>query len=110
MQVVIWKLFHIKDPDVTKPSQENVYTKNHDEVLEPLWAMGDILPTNLTDILEHQNVDETDDDKVDLNGDTGWDSDNYDQEIDCDVDSDDEFDGWIHYWFTIVQENTNFVS
>ena len=53
----------------------------------------DILPTNLADILEHQNVDETDDDELDLNDDTGWDSDNYDEESDCDVESDDKFDG-----------------
>ena len=37
MQVAIWKLSHIKDPDVPKPSEENGWTKNHDEVLEPLW-------------------------------------------------------------------------
>ena len=48
-------------------------------MLEPSWTMGDILPTNLADILEHQNVDETDDDELDLNDDTGWDSDNYDK-------------------------------
>ena len=47
---------------------------------------------NLADILEHQNVDETDDDQLDLNENTGWDSDNYDEEIDCDVDSDDTLD------------------
>ena len=93
MQVAIWKLSHIKDPDVPKPSEENGWTKNHDEVLEPLWTMDDILPTNLADILGHQKVDKTDDDELDLNDDTGWDSDNYDEEIDCDVDSDDEFDG-----------------
>ena len=93
MQVAIWKLSHIKDPDAPKPSEENGWTKNHDEVLEPLWTMDDILPTNLADILGHQKVDKTDDDELDLNDDTGWDSDNYDEEIDCDVDSDDEFDG-----------------
>ena len=47
---------------------------------------------NLADILEHQNVDETDDDQLDLNENTGRDSDNYDEEIDCDVDSDDTLD------------------
>ena len=93
MQVAIWKLSHIKDPDVPKPSEENVWTKNHNEVLEPLWTMGDILPTNLADILEHQNVDETDDDELDLSDDTGWDSDNYDEEIELYIDSGDEFDG-----------------
>ena len=71
MQVAIWKLSHIKDPDVPKPSEENGWTKNHDKVLEPSWAIGDILPTNLADILEHQNVDETEDDELDLNDDTG---------------------------------------
>ena len=35
-------------------------------MLEPLWTMGDTLPTNLADIMEHQNVDETD-----LNDNTG---------------------------------------
>ena len=81
LQVAIWKLSHIKDPDVAKPSEENVQTKNHSEVLEPLWTMGDILPTNLADILDHQNVDETDDDELDLNDNTGWDSDTYDEEM-----------------------------
>ena len=71
MQVAIWKLSHIKDPDVPKSSEENGWTKNHDKVLEPSWAIGDILPTNLADILEHQNVDETEDDELDLNDDTG---------------------------------------
>ena len=71
MQVAIWKLSHIKDPDVPKPSEENGWTKNHDKVLEPSWAIGDILPTNLADILKHQNVDETEDDELDLNDDTG---------------------------------------
>ena len=93
MQVAIRKLSHIKDPDVPNPSEENGWTKNHDEVLEPSWTMGDILPTNLTDILEHQNVDETDDDELDLNDDTGWDSGNYGKKIDCDVDSNNKFDG-----------------
>ena len=93
MQVAIWKLSHIKDPDVPKPSKGNGWTKNHDKVLEPSWTIGEILPTNLADILEHRNVDETDDGELDLNDDTGWDSDNYDEEIDCDVDKDDKFDG-----------------
>ena len=87
MQVAIWKLSHIKDPDFSKPSEENGWTKNHTEMLEPLWAMGDTLPTNLADIMEHQNVDETD-----LNDNTGWGSDNYVKESHCDVDSDDKFD------------------
>ena len=77
MQVAIWKLSPIKDPDVLKPREENGWTKIHDEVLEPLWTIGGKLPTNLADILEHQNVDETDDDELDLNDDTRWDSDNY---------------------------------
>ena len=80
MQVAIWKLSHISDPDVPKHSEENGWTKNHDEVLEPLWTTRGMLPTNLGDILEHQNVDETDDDELELNDDTGWDSNNYDQE------------------------------
>ena len=92
MQAAIWKLSHINNPDVPKPSEENGWTKNHDEVLEPLWTSEDILPTNLADILEHENADENDDDELDLNSDTGQDSDNYDEEIDCDVDSDNEFD------------------
>ena len=71
MQVAIWKLSHIKDPDVPKPSKGNGWTKNHDKVLEPSWTIGEILPTNLADILEHQNVDETEDDELDLNDDTG---------------------------------------
>ena len=55
--------------------------------------MGDILPTKLADSLDHQKVDETDDDEVDLSDDNGWGSDSYYKEINCDVDSDDEFDG-----------------
>ena len=102
LQVALWKVSHIKDPNVPKLSKKNGWTKNHVEGLEPLWTMGDILPTNLADILEHQNVDESDDDELDLNDDAGWDSDNYDEESDCDVESDDEFDGSIHYWFKIV--------
>ena len=82
-------------------------------MLEQLWTKVDILPTNLTDILEHQNVYKTDNYELDLNDDTGWESDNYDKKIDCDVNSDDEFYGWIHHWFKIVanafQENTNYV-
>ena len=50
------------DPDVTKPSGGNVWTKKHDEM---------ILPNNLSDILEHQNLDQTNDDKIDINDDTG---------------------------------------
>ena len=77
-------------------------------MLEPLWTMGDTLSTNLADIMEHQNADETD-----LNDNTGWSSDNYVKESHCDVDSDHKFDSQIHYWFKIVanafQENTNFV-
>ena len=87
MQVVIWKLSHIKDPDVSKPNEENGWKKNHTEMLEPLWTMGDTLSTNLADIMEHQNVDETD-----LNDNTGWSSDNYVKESHCDVDSDHKFD------------------
>ena len=30
-------------------------------MLEPLWTNIEILPTNLADILGHQNVDQTDD-------------------------------------------------
>ena len=44
------------------PSEQNGWTKNHDEMLEPLWTNVEILPTNLADILGHQNVDQTDDD------------------------------------------------
>ena len=43
-------------------------------MLQPLRTMGDILPTNLADILKHKNEDETDDDEQDSNDDTGWDS------------------------------------
>ena len=84
--------------------------KNPQICADILYGWPHILPTNLADILEHQNVDKTDNDELDLNDDTGWDSDNYDEEIDCDVDSAGEFDDWIHYWFKIVanafQENT----
>lgn len=46
------------DPDVTKPSGGNGWTKKHDEMF---------LPNNLSDILEHQNLDQTNDDKVHIN-------------------------------------------
>ena len=84
--------FNINDPDVSKTSEENGCAKSRDEVLKPLWTTGDILPTNLVGILEHQNVDEIDDDELDLSDNTWWDRDNYDEEIDCDVDCDEEFD------------------
>ena len=74
MQVAIWKLSHFNDPDISKTIEENGWAKNHDEVLQPLRTMGDILPTNLADILKHKNEDETDDDEQDSNDDTGWDS------------------------------------
>ena len=90
MQVVIRMMSHINHPDVPKPSEKNGWPKSHYEVLEPLWVTEDILPTNLPDTLEHQNLHKRDDDEMNLNGDTGWDSDNYEEEIDCDVDSDDE--------------------
>ena len=41
--------------------------------------------------LKHQNTEETDDDDLDLNDNTGWDSDKYDKEIDCDIHSDEEY-------------------
>ena len=59
----IWKLSHINDQDVPKPREKDGRTKKHDEVLEPLWTTRDIL--------DHQNVDETKNDELDLNGDTG---------------------------------------
>ena len=43
------------------------WTRNHNEVVEPLWTTGDILPTIFADILDHQNVDETHYDELDLN-------------------------------------------
>ena len=51
-------------------------------MLQSLWTTGDILLTNLVDILEYTNVNTTNNDELDLNGNTGWDSDNYDKEID----------------------------
>ena len=74
LQVAIWKLSHFNDPDVSKTIKENGWATNHNEVLEPLRTMGDILPTNLVDILKHKNKDETDDDEQHSNDDTGWDS------------------------------------
>ena len=53
---------------------------------------GRYIAYHLADILEHQNVDKSDDDDLDLNDDTGWDNDNYDEKIDCNANSDDEFD------------------
>ena len=55
--------------------------------------MGDVLPTILADILEHPNVNETDDDELHLNDNTGWKSNIYDEEINWYVDSDNKFDG-----------------
>lgn len=51
-------------------------------MLQSLWTTRDILLTNLVDILEYTNVNTTNNDELDLNGNTGWDSDNYDKEID----------------------------
>ena len=39
LQVAIGKLSDIKDPDAPKPIEENGWTINHIEVLEPLWTM-----------------------------------------------------------------------
>ena len=61
-------------------------------MLQPLWKTEDLLPTNLTDILEHQNINETNEDELDFNDDSGWHSDKYDKEIDCDVHGDGKFD------------------
>ena len=91
MQVAIWKLHHINDPDVPDTSGKNGSSKSHDEVLQPLWKTGDLLPTNSADILEHQNTNETDKDELDFNDDSGWHSDKYDKEIDCDVHGDGKF-------------------
>ena len=74
LQVAIWKLSYFNDPDVSKTIKENGWATNHNVVLEPLRTMGDILPTNLVDILKHKNEDETDDDEQHSNDDTGWDS------------------------------------
>ena len=51
-------------------------------MLQSLWTTRDILLTNLVDNLEYTNVNTTNNDELDLNGNTGWDSDNYDKEID----------------------------
>ena len=111
LQIAIWKLSHNKNPDVPKPSEENHWTKNNNEVLKRLCTTRDILPTNLTDTLDHQNGDEND--ELDLNDDTRWDSDDCDKETDCGVDSDDKLDDLMPCWFKIVanvfQDNTNFV-
>ena len=50
-------------------------------MLQSLWTTRDILLTNLVDILEYTNVNTTNNDELDLNGNTGWESDNYDKEI-----------------------------
>ena len=114
MQVAIWKRYHTNEPDVPKPSEENDCTKNQNEVLEPLWTTGDVLHTNLTDIVGRQNVDENDDDKLNLCDDTSWGSDKYDTEIAFDVDSENNFDDWTKNWFKIgvnvFQENAIFVD
>ena len=114
MQVVIWKRYHTNEPDVPKPSEENDCTKNQNEVLEPLWTTGDVLHTNLTDIVGRQNVGENDDDKLNLCDDTIWGSDKYDTEIAFDVDSENKFDEWTKNWFKIganvFQENAIFVD
>ena len=61
MQVAIFKLSHINDP------KNNGWTRNQNEVVEPIWTTGDILPTIFADILDHQNIDETHYDELDLN-------------------------------------------
>lgn len=51
-------------------------------MLQSLWTTRDILLTNLVDNLEYTNVNTTNNDELDLNSNTGWDSDNYGKEID----------------------------
>ena len=50
-QVTIWKQAHISKPVVPLPTEDNGWILVN-EVIEPKWCDGDILPTNLADILD----------------------------------------------------------
>ena len=52
---------------------------------------GRFIDYQLSRHLKHQNTEETDDDDLHLNDNTGWDSDRYDKEIGCDIHSDEEY-------------------
>ena len=58
-------------------------------------------------------MDETYDNELDLYDNNGWDSVTYDKKIDWNVDSNDRFDDWIHFWLKVVANifkvNVNFV-
>ena len=50
-QVTIWKRAHIPKPVVPLPTEDNGWTLVN-EIIEPKWFDGDILPTGLADILD----------------------------------------------------------
>ena len=49
--MAIWKRAHIPKPVVPLPTEDNGWTLVN-EVIEPKWCDGDILPTRLADLLD----------------------------------------------------------
>ncbi len=58
-QVAIWKHAHIALPEVPSPAENHGWVWK-DDVLEPLWTSGSILPQKLVDILDEGNADTED--------------------------------------------------
>ena len=76
------KLSHVNNPDIPDPTDGHGWTMQHG-VIEPLWTEGDILPSQLVDILRNSAVDDSDSeaDRSDNNhasdseADSDWDDD-----------------------------------
>jgi hypothetical protein len=58
-QVAVWKRAHIALPEVPNPSPNHGWIWQ-DNILEPLWTRGDILPQRLVDILDDRCCEEDD--------------------------------------------------
>lgn len=50
-QVSIWKNAHIAQPNIPTPSEDHGWTRVN-EMIEPLWIQGDILPSSMVDMLQ----------------------------------------------------------
>ena len=50
-QVAIWKRAHVTKPDVPNPSRGHGWILK-DNVLEPMWTSGNILPQQMVDIVD----------------------------------------------------------
>ena len=60
-QVAIWKRSHIANPDIPPATDSHGWTII-DGKLEPLWYDGDMLPKQLTDIVDRSSGDTSDSD------------------------------------------------